>query len=493
MTLIQEIITFILFLTFVCGGNVKPLNGQSEVTGMLDQDMTLQWQITFLKDEILQSHDIYLPNRTKIVSNIPPELTPVGKQMYGTRLVPVYDADAAVFKLTLKNVKFTDSSHNFTLVVAFERKDDFNRRTGIAEISIVNVEGGPKLCGDNITAITREEGSMLVAIQDVCGKPTPLVTWKFASEKNFKNSTSFGLINKEIQLYRYTYMHQNLSREQCWEPIIFKAISRLGSVTGRAMVNVTFVPAKVMGGNYYDRDNCTYVTWRRERTGNCRVMYYLQFGNGAKVNTLGTMYKKCNDAALMQVDSVTIWGKYGLKEGEKFTLVKTTPPPPTTTTSTTTTTSKPPIHPEEHSSESSTNIGLIIGVVIGVICFIAIIIIIAVCVLKRRKQKKQDAADGFRMLSPHHSENEYASPVLLDSQQNEDEDPNHALYSKLGPGGGRTGPRPALEHSNYAEIKVDAMGYPVDGAKETASHADYASIDDCMMPPPSDDDDAIIV
>lgn len=117
------------------------MNGQSEVTGMLDQDMTLQWQITFLKDEILQSHDIYLPNRTKIVSNIPPELTPVGKQMYGTRLVPVYDADAAVFKLTLKNVKFTDSSHNFTLVVAFERKDDFNRRTGIAEISIVNVEG----------------------------------------------------------------------------------------------------------------------------------------------------------------------------------------------------------------------------------------------------------------------------------------------------------------------------------------------------------------
>ena len=37
------------------------------------------------------------------------------------------------------------------------------------------------------------------------------------------------------------------------------------------------------------------------------------------------------------------------------------------------------------------------------------------------------------------------------------------IYAQLGAGGGRTGPKPNPINSNYAEIKVDDMGYPARG------------------------------
>ena len=50
--------------------------------------------------------------------------------------------------------------------------------------------------------------------------------------------------------------------------------------------------------------------------------------------------------------------------------------------------------------------------------------------------------------------------------KNTKEDPSQAIYSELGPGG-RVGPKPIPNQSNYAEVKVDDYGYPVTGETQT--------------------------
>ena len=39
-------------------------------------------------------------------------------------------------------------------------------------------------------------------------------------------------------------------------------------------------------------------------------------------------------------------------------------------------------------------------------------------------------------------------------------DENQMVYAELGPGGGRTGPKPITEESNYAQVKTDGLYYP---------------------------------
>ena len=34
------------------------------------------------------------------------------------------------------------------------------------------------------------------------------------------------------------------------------------------------------------------------------------------------------------------------------------------------------------------------------------------------------------------------------------------IYAELGPGGGRTGQKPRVEESNYAEVKTEGVHYP---------------------------------
>ena len=77
------------------------------------------------------------------------------------------------------------------------------------------------------------------------------------------------------------------------------------------------------------------------------------------------------------------------------------------------------------------------------------------------------------------------------------------LYAELGAGGGRKGPKPEPMESNYAQVKVDEMGYPARGpASDMSQPAPYpTSINRDRSrrhsPPPNygemDDDDGVIV
>ena len=77
------------------------------------------------------------------------------------------------------------------------------------------------------------------------------------------------------------------------------------------------------------------------------------------------------------------------------------------------------------------------------------------------------------------------------------------MYAELGAGGGRKGPKPQPIESNYAEVKVDDMGYPARGpasdSSQTPQYPTSINRDRSRRhsPPPNygemDDDDGVIV
>ena len=85
----------------------------------------------------------------------------------------------------------------------------------------------------------------------------------------------------------------------------------------------------------------------------------------------------------------------------------------------------------------------------------------------------------------------------------EDKNPDHVLYAELGAGSGRKGPKSEPMESNYAQVKVDEMGYPARGpASDMSEPPQYpTSINRDRSrrhsPPPHygglDDDDGVIV
>ena len=61
-----------------------------------------------------------------------------------------------------------------------------------------------------------------------------------------------------------------------------------------------------------------------------------------------------------------------------------------------------------------------------------------------------------------HFKNNYEPISHAGAQKAPKDDPGHAIYSELGPGG-RVGPKPTPNQSNYAEVKLDDDGYPITG------------------------------
>ena len=58
---------------------------------------------------------------------------------------------------------------------------------------------------------------------------------------------------------------------------------------------------------------------------------------------------------------------------------------------------------------------------------------------------------------------DYASVDAMQKKAASDKDPDQMLYAELGAGGGRKGPKSEPMESNYAQVKVDEMGYPARG------------------------------
>ena len=98
---------------------------------------------------------------------------------------------------------------------------------------------------------------------------------------------------------------------------------------------------------------------------------------------------------------------------------------------------------------------------------------------------------------------DYASVDAMQKKSAPENNSDQMLYAELGAGGGRKGPKPEPMESNYAQVKVDEMGYPARGpASDMSQPAPYpTSINRDRSrrhsPPPNygeiDDDDGVIV
>ena len=97
---------------------------------------------------------------------------------------------------------------------------------------------------------------------------------------------------------------------------------------------------------------------------------------------------------------------------------------------------------------------------------------------------------------------DYASVETMQEKTAPENNPDQ-MYAELGAGGGRKGPKSEPVESNYAQVKVDEMGYPARGpASDMSQPALYpTSINRDRSrrhsPPPNygeiDDDDGVIV
>lgn len=103
----------------------------------------------------------------------------------------------------------------------------------------------------------------------------------------------------------------------------------------------------------------------------------------------------------------------------------------------------------------------------------------------------------------HFSQGDYASVDAMQKKAAAEYNPDQMLYAELGVGGGRKGPKSEPMESNYAQVKVDEMGYPDRGpASDVSEPLQYPTSINRDRPrrhSPSthsgglDDDDGVIV
>ncbi|XP_057301174.1 uncharacterized protein LOC130635737 isoform X2 [Hydractinia symbiolongicarpus] len=224
--------------------------------------------------------------------------------------------------------------------------------------------------------------------------------------------------------------------------------------------DVIVTPAVATAIAYYHQDNCVHVNWKTEDTGNCKVTYQLTFNTGKNFEVTGNTFKNCSQE-ILRTTSVNIRGIYNGQRGDKSEDVFSSTRPP-----------NPP------KKDDGNNKGLIIGVVVSVIIIIIIIIVI-VCVLKRRKNDESN----YPLRYEEPEENDYVMDLNMpktyaqpSSSEDRKNNPDQVIYSDVGMGGGRTGPKPVVAPAIYSEMKVDSRGYPVDGNNLSREKGVYSAV-----------------
>ena len=111
--------------------------------------------------------------------------------------------------------------------------------------------------------------------------------------------------------------------------------------------------------------------------------------------------------------------------------------------------------------------------------------------------------DYSKTLLGFYLQGDYDSVEAMQEKTAPEDNQDQMLYAELGAGGGRKGPKPEPVESNYAQVKVDDMGYPARGpASDIAQAPQYpTSINRDKSrrysPPPNygeiNDDDGVIV
>nr|ADL39773.1 allorecognition 1 [Hydractinia symbiolongicarpus] len=442
--------------------NVKPVLPTIKTT--FNATVELQWQVTLEPSETILSITVReLPSLIGILTgNVDGfNVAQGGRKLFGDRISGIFNNSSNIATLTLQNIQYEETLTLELVVVSSKLV------IKAANISIVEISGSPRVCGRKLKSnYTVNESGFINITQDICGYPKPEVSWTLGQE-NAGSSTSFAVDNVKRQ-YEYHYKTRSFNREDCGSNIAFIAKNTLGSINGNASIDVDFEPLEVTIVSTYDNiTNCTNVTWSSEKTGSCNIKYHLQLvGNDTIQNTLDTHFTLCISATYY---TVYVWGSYKGRIGKKSFSSNVPTTPSTTTTATSATKSKTTTNKSggqvTTNNGNGTNIGLIVGIVGGIL-FVIIIIIIVVCVLKHKKKNGTGNHSGYSMRVTGGENNYVIDPTRSNGRQPANpDDPEQAIYSELGPGGGRTGPRPAPEQSDYAEMKVDAMGYPIDGAK----------------------------
>nr|ADL39787.1 allorecognition 1 [Hydractinia symbiolongicarpus] len=445
--------------------NVKPV--LPTINATFNATVELQWQVTLEPSEKIVSMTVReLPRFINIMAgtvnglNVDKE----GKALFGDRVSGIFNNRNKIVTLTLQNIQYNETLTFQLLVVSSKLV------VKTANVSIEEISGSPRVCGRKLKSnYTVNEGDFRNITQDICGYPKPKVSWTLGQE-NAGSSTSFA-VNNATRQYEYHYKTRPFNRSDCGSNIAFIAKNTLGSINGNAWIDVDFVPSGVSIVSIYNNNtNCINVTWNKQETGSCNIKYHLRLnGNATIYNTLDRHFTFCIS---MKFENVTVWASYKGKNGKMVSSSDVLTTPSTTTTTTTTTSTRKSKTTTNKSggqvitnNGNGTNIGLIVGIVGGIL-FVIIIIIIVVCVLKHKKKNGTGNHSGYSMRVTGGENNYVIDPTRSNGRPPANpDDPEQAIYSELGPGGGRTGPRPAPEQSDYAEMKVDAMGYPIDGAK----------------------------
>nr|ADL39776.1 allorecognition 1 [Hydractinia symbiolongicarpus] len=427
---------------------------------IINTTVVMKWQVTPGQNQIISSLRLnVLPDNINVIGSTGTKSQPVtsqGELLFEGRLTATFNtAGKNEYIATLERIQYKDN-HTYQLKVVFDDETDFERKN--AAIQIKKVVSSAIFCDINLEYHhTVNESEVLTVEPKVCGYPIPELKWKVGDDP-FNTSYNSFEINTKIRQYEYSFKTRPITRKDCGKNLTLVTFNRIGSMERNAKIDVKFVPSRVPDVLFCCRiASCVRVTWKREDTGKCVFNYHLQFAGEETIrNTSNTYFTLCNAT---DVKNVTIWASYNGAEGEKVTynISTATPPPSTTTTTTATTTTT--------NDDDKSNIGLIVGIVGGIL-FVIIIIIIVVCVLKHKKKNGTGNHSGYAMRVTGEENNYVTDPTRSNGRQPANpDDPEQAIYSELGPGGGRTGPRPAPEQSDYAEMKVDAMGYPIDGAK----------------------------
>nr|ADL39785.1 allorecognition 1 [Hydractinia symbiolongicarpus] len=438
--------------------------------------VNMQWKITLDTNQVISFINVKLksPPGDQIISGgaNSQNILNKGREFFGSRLSAVYDKITSIYTVSIKNIQYNESL-SFQLITTMD--NPFFAKQ--AAIEIKNVTGMPRFCGENFKSnYTVLETTSLMVEQDICGHPKPNAVWKLEDDSTFSNSFNSSLISNETRRYRYIFNVKNIKRLHCGKQILLNATNKFGNDAKESILYVEFTPSKILNlESFTVNKSCIFTHWDKENTGKCVITYHVQFNNKKDAfNTNNLNYTYCHSNEDSNASTVTVWASYNGARGENNTAsIATTTPSPTTTqskvitskTTSNTKTTKGNVGVTTSSPDKGSNIGLIVGIVGGIL-FVIVIIIIIVCVLKHKKKNGTGNHSEYAMRVRGEENNYVTDPTRSNGRQpvNPD-DPEQAIYSELGPGGGRTGPRPAPEQSDYAEMKVDAMGYPIDGAK----------------------------
>ncbi|XP_065644785.1 uncharacterized protein LOC136075455 isoform X2 [Hydra vulgaris] len=416
---------------------------------------------------------------------------PNGKSIFGDRISASYQSSTG-YLINLINLRANDSM-NLTAVLEYKKPTE-KTYGEVYQSLFIDVKADPVILSFPEVLFVNE-GNELFVESTIYGRPKPSSNIVYGDQA-FNAYNFFDFSNNT---YKYFYNLSAFYANSCGSVLLLNVfgngVARSRSVTVLVQFTPGFVSLSlpvVQLENFF-----IYLKWNSIPSGTCPVTYNIEFLNNTYqivnqfygINT--TSFSAANNA------NATIFRIYAVYNGTPGPAFNLTIPPPQSTTTTTTTTavktiilsSKPEISARQANSGLST--GVVIGIAIGAVIFILLIGIIIVVIVKKRGNKaiKPDAFP-LKVKSKSSDENDY--PPSKKSQ-----DPDQMIYAQLGAGGGRTGPKPNPINSNYAEIKVDDMGYPARGPTSDRLPSNPPPYDDVSRrysrPPSETFDDGIIV